>query len=245
MTIPSSNRLDGVGAAGATTIVPIATIRAPAPSDIRGPNGQFKIGQLWVDSQHNLSYILSSFSTQSGQLFANWEAFGGGGGTVVSTLTGDTGGPISPIGGTIDIYGTVDQIVTTGTAGEIQIGFPPNVNITNNTQVFGNLTVSTGNLTVVGGEGLFSNGISLTGLNTRFLVGNTSGVTSCAGVTPPFTTPTISVANTNITANSIVICNMAGVSGFYCSVSSLTPGVGFDVTCQFATTASANYLIIN
>src|ERR1700691_2038493 len=98
MTIPSSNRFDSVGSPGASTglsgLVPIVSIRSPSSSDVKGPNGPFKIGQVWVNSNANSTYTLSSYTSSAGIVLANWEISGAT--STLATLTGDSGGPLTP-----------------------------------------------------------------------------------------------------------------------------------------------------
>lgn len=123
MTTPTSNRFDSVLSAGASTggsgLVPVVTIRAPASSDIRGPNGPFKVGQNWVDSTNNAAYELTSFTSSNGSVTATWVTLGGGAGAV-ATLTGDSG-TATPSGGNIQIAGTANQIATAGSGAVVTL----------------------------------------------------------------------------------------------------------------------------
>jgi hypothetical protein len=73
----------------------IIATRAPTSNDRR-----YKIGTLWVDKSNNASYQLTSVSGGS----ANWEVLGSAT-AAVSTITGDTGGALSPSSGNITIAG--------------------------------------------------------------------------------------------------------------------------------------------
>lgn len=70
--------------------------RAPTSSDRR-----YKIGTLWIDKANNASYQLTSVVAGS----ANWELLGSATGAV-ATITGDSGGALSPSSGNINILGT-------------------------------------------------------------------------------------------------------------------------------------------
>lgn len=69
--------------------------RAPTTTDRR-----HKIGTLWIDRANNQSYQLTNVLAGS----ANWTILGPGA-SDVDTLTGDSGGALSPSGGNITIAG--------------------------------------------------------------------------------------------------------------------------------------------
>lgn len=73
----------------------IKETRNPGPSDY-----QFQIGTLWVNITGVDSFQLVGLSGQT----ATWVSLGGGT-TQIATLTGDTGGAISPTAGNINILG--------------------------------------------------------------------------------------------------------------------------------------------
>lgn len=86
----------------------ILATRAPLTSDLA-----YSIGDIWVDTSTNLSFQLTSVVAAS----ANWTLLGPGS-SDVDTLTGDTGGPIAPVGGNIDLLGGTN-LATAGTAGTL------------------------------------------------------------------------------------------------------------------------------
>lgn len=74
--------------------------RAPTNLDI-----QYKEGTIWIDQTLNTVYLLTSFSSSLGQLFANWILIGTGSGDL-QNLTPDVGGTVFPTaGGTINVTG--------------------------------------------------------------------------------------------------------------------------------------------
>jgi len=105
MSIPQSSRNYTVASGTSSSIVPLVSDRSPASSDITGPNGPFQIGQRWINRSQNLSYTLTSLTPSNGSLTSNWLAEGPGTGAL-STLTGNTGGAISPSSGNINILGS-------------------------------------------------------------------------------------------------------------------------------------------
>ena len=87
---------------------PVVATRTPTTSDKRYP-----IGQLWVDKSTDQAWTLTSVSAGS----ATW-ALSSPGSSDVDTLTGDSGGAISPAAGNITMTGGTN-ITTVGTAGTI------------------------------------------------------------------------------------------------------------------------------
>src|SRR5580658_4443686 len=91
---------------GLTNIFPAPLLpqRAPGTSDV-----SFYLGQVWIDAPAGAVYILSSVSGGS----ANWLEYSSTA-SALNTLTGDSGGAISPSSNNITLAGTSDQITTTG-----------------------------------------------------------------------------------------------------------------------------------
>lgn len=93
-------------------------VRAPATTDIR-----FGQGQLWLNTLTNSFYGLGSLSSSQGATTANWALLGTATGAL-NTLTGDSGGAISPSAGNITLAGTASEITTTGSGSTITFSFP-------------------------------------------------------------------------------------------------------------------------
>jgi len=109
----------GVGTAPNVSMVPFVTNVAPAATNIKGPNGPFRIGQSWVDTTGLVSYTLVGLASSVGTVSATWALSAGGNGTL-STLTGNSGGAISPVAGNISILGS-SGVTVVGTAGTLTI----------------------------------------------------------------------------------------------------------------------------
>lgn len=103
MSFPTSANVDTLAFGRTPILGAVQKTRAPASTDVMGPNGIYQIGQVWIDSTNNASYTLSSLTTSSGVLSATWLATGGGS-SQLSTLTGDTG-TATPSSGNIQIAG--------------------------------------------------------------------------------------------------------------------------------------------
>lgn len=96
-------------------------VRAVLPPDLqtatRAPTSADKAyvkGTLWLDTSASTAYMWPG----SG----NWITLGSGTTGAVVTLTGDSGGAISPVGGNIDILGdSTDGVSVVGTAGTLTV----------------------------------------------------------------------------------------------------------------------------
>ncbi len=109
----------------------------------------FPIPTIWVDSANMNGYMLVSKALG----VADWILLGGSPG-VLNTLTGDTGGAISPIAANIDIVGGLGVSVD-GSAGQLQI------NVTGAGVAWNEITTTSD--TMVGNNGyIASNGALVT-----------------------------------------------------------------------------------
>lgn len=81
--------------------VPVKATRAPTSSDIK-----FPIGQLWVRTDTGQAYILVTLSSGA----ATW-ALSSPGASDVDTLTGDSGGALSPTAGNMNILGGTNMTI--------------------------------------------------------------------------------------------------------------------------------------
>lgn len=99
----------GTGSFSLNELAPMVASRAPTTAD-----SKFPIGKIWSYPANSAAYILVSKSSSSGGLVsATWDLFGGGGASI-DTITGDSGGALSPSSGNLNILGTASQITTTG-----------------------------------------------------------------------------------------------------------------------------------
>ncbi len=166
------------GMAGLTStaslgIQPIVTIREPETTDVMGPAGPFRVGQLWVNSTSDSSYQLTSIHSLGGVVSATWSLLGAQAG-VLDTLEGDVGGTVSPSAGNIDLLGTAGQIVTTGSGSQIVFSLdspltPGDVAITGTLSSTGATTLATTGASV----NTFGNA---TGATSVALVSGTGGI---------------------------------------------------------------------
>lgn len=224
----------------AANVLSVRQKRAPTPNDRR-----FKFGTLWFDSAANTVYALVSVTNNS----AFWSLLGTGTGDL-ETLTGDTGGAISPSAGNINVLGG-SNIEVTGSASTLTVGTTPaisadsfetlnppqGINVTTNVvsavgsnadidvtltpKGAGDVSVTTGSVAIESvGEGLEIK----EGANARM-----------GTVTFP-NSPTVLVPNTSVTATTRIFFTRqtrpAGTGGL--SVGIIVPGVSFSLTSNAA-----------
>lgn len=176
------NRPSGYGVGAAKIQLappPVVAQRAPATSDIN-----YDPGQIWVDQAGDNIYILASESAGS----ATWVLAVAVPGEI-ATLTGDSGGAISPVASNIDLTGTSGEVTTAGSAGTITFGLdnpltPP-----------GDVAI-TGTLSSTGATTLATTGASV---NT---FGNATGATSVTITSGTGGLALVSTGSGDITASS-------------------------------------------
>lgn len=91
--------------------VPVIATRAPTTADIN-----YTIGRQWIDKSAASIYFLGAKASGS----ATWIAAGSGATGGVVTVTGDSGGAISPVAGNVDILGG-SGVTVAGSAGTLTI----------------------------------------------------------------------------------------------------------------------------
>ena len=209
-------------------------VRAVQPPDLqvaeRAPTSADRAyvpGTLWMDKLNLTTYQWSG---------TDWIVLGSGAVGGVVTLTGDSGGAISPVGGNIDLLGTADQIETTGTAGTITLSLPDAI------VAPGSLTTTTSleaTTTVTAGTGI----VSTTGDIVATAGAVSAGTSVTAGTTVTATLGAITATNGNLVlgtaGNKIIIEDGADASVGLSAAMSGTPG---EVTV--ATTASSATALI-
>jgi len=117
-------------------------------------NFQFDVPTIWMDTAAKIPYILVAKPMN----VADWIPFGGGG-IITETLTGNSGGPVSPTANNINVVGdgiTVDVVGNPGTS-TLTISVASEV-ATNYVANSGSATPSAGVLNVIGGAGATTSG---------------------------------------------------------------------------------------
>src|ERR1043165_407686 len=232
---------------GVTALNPpdlIVASRAPTTTDF-----QWFVGTIWV-RLNTASYILIGKPAN----VANWQAMSVSG--TVATLTGDSGGAITPTADNIDLLGTADQITTTGSGHQIVWSVADPFIPTGDVEISGTLDVTglttLGALTQVGTLSLNATGAATTTIGSasagNIAVDTTGFVTINADAASSFTTTDAgadlsllsTLGSVNITAgesatDSIVINSLIG--GIQINASGAAAGEDISLT---ATGSSIN-----
>lgn len=165
----------------------IITNRDPTSTDIN-----YLVGQGWINFVSSNTWELASFSTTLGTTVANWQQTNAGS-SGLNQLQGNTGGPISSIGGLINLIGS-GSVSVAGSGNTLTISSSASGGIdtlTGNSggaispDISGNLsTLGSGSITIVGSTNTTTT--QLTGLtNHNILVG--SGTPTITNVAPSAT----------------------------------------------------------
>ena len=188
----------GVGAPKITlNPPPVISTRNPTTTDIR-----FPLGQDWVNKDAAACFQLASVSAG----VATWVTTGGGAGAV-ATLTGNSGGAISPTGGNINIIGA-GALAFSGSGstltGTITPGAALIATLTGNSG--GARPPTAGNFNILG-----SNGVLVTG------AGSTLTITTDVGGFPitPFVVGPVGQAGYQTVQAAITAANAAGGGAIY------------------------------
>lgn len=219
MTVPSSLQLYGVGQApspsGQLGGTPFVTSRPPASTDVQGPWGPWKLGQIWVDSSASTAYTLVGLTASSGSISATWDESAGSG--ALNTLTGDTG-TATPSSGNIQIAGTASQITSTASGSAVTLSLPLAISAPGTLTVATDISSTAGNISIVGeGKQLRVEG----GAVTDFI----GTGTLAAG--------TVTIANTNIAATDRIFISRIASNGsttFGVLSYTISAGASFTVT---------------
>lgn len=205
-------------------------VRALLPPDLqtaaRAPTSSDKAyvkGTLWLDTADSAAFMWPG----SG----NWIALGSGTTGAITTLTGGSGGAISPLAGNISILGTANQLTSTGSAGGHSITFSipttfiaPGTIASTTTITSGTAMVAT--TTVTAGTGITSttgNIVASAGNISATLGSVAAGTSVTAGTTVTATLGAITATNGNlvfgtagnkILSTSVATTTTAGANSF-------------------------------
>ena len=233
VNIPSgSNLYSGYGTTSSNSVnSAIKATRAPTSTDLKGPQGNFPIGQRWIDTSANGTYTLTSVSASNGVLSATWVTDGGGSGAL-SQLTGSTG-TATPTSGSIQIAGTANQVTTEASGSTVTLSTPSTFVAPGTiTATLGAITATNGNLVL----GTAGNKLSIaTGANASMGTATMSGVT-------------VTVNTTAVTVSSLIFLSFSSnpaVSATLYSTNRVA-GTSFDIITSDATgTPTVNWWIVN
>jgi hypothetical protein len=219
-------------------------VRAILPPDLqtatRAPTSADRAyvkGTLWLDTVASTAYMWPG----SG----DWITLGSGTAGGVVSLTGDSGGAISPVGGNIDLLGETDQLVVAGTAGTLTFALVEDVIAPGSLTATTFLTATT-DITATTGDILASAGNITATLGN--IVADAGDITATAGAVTAGTTVTATLGAITATdgnlvlgtaGNKIIIEDGANASVGVSGVMSGSPGA-----VTVATTASSATALI-
>jgi hypothetical protein len=173
---------------------PFITDRDPTAADNRKKG--FVIGQNWINVTNNTVFVLTSDPAS----VAVW-SISTAGSSNVDTLTGDTGGAITPLAGNISLLGTTNEIDSTGTANTITFSIPSAFvapgSIASTTTIASGTTLTAGTSLAVTTSATIGTTLAVSGTTTLAAVNATNGTFSgTLGVTGTSTLNAITATGT-------------------------------------------------
>jgi hypothetical protein len=238
----------GSASLSALGIIPVLATYAPASSNIQGPSGPFKLGQIWINTSNGNIYQLGALSSSGGKVTATWTQSGAGTGILIELTPGAGTSPVFPVAGNISILGTANQITTTGTAGTVAISLPSAITAPGSLATTTTLTAGTG-LTATTGAITAANGNLVLGTAGNKIVSTSVGTTSAAGANSfgsvALAAGAATVSTTAVTANSLIILwrQSIGATGSAAlglpTVGTITAGTSFSIGSLSETNATA------
>lgn len=194
---------------------------APVPVSSPGmPSGTklYDVGQLVRNRLNGNWYIYSGGGVYAGLA---------GGSASISTLTGSTG-TATPSAGNIQIAGTAQQITTAASGAVVTLSLPSTVAFP------GNVSIPSGSeLTLSGSAGL------LMEAGNFQMGGGDMILANLCGVSGAMTAGTITVANLNVDANSVIQLTHKAIGGTAGHLScTINAGVSFTINSTSSTDTS-------
>jgi hypothetical protein len=159
---------------GTGTLYPtVIFLRDPTLNDLNGPNGQkYQVTQRWVNSTTNKEWFLLNFITSAGYYQANWVQLAGGI-AMTESLTGNTGGAVSPTGNNINVVGDGTTVTVAGNPGTstLTISAVSSGILESLTGDNGTATPTAGTIDVFGNTSPASTGLTFTGSGHTLALG--------------------------------------------------------------------------
>lgn len=119
---PGQAYVQSNGTANLGNLVPIRKQRPPATTDV-----QYIDGVLWVDTAAGNVYALTGKTTSNGVTSASWVLLGTSSGDI-DTLTGDSGGALTPTLGNMNLLGGTN-ITSVGAGSTITFNLDPAITV--------------------------------------------------------------------------------------------------------------------
>ncbi len=234
-------------------------VRAITPPNLqlatRAPTSADKAyvkGDLWLDTDAATAFMFPGSGS--------WISLGSGTTGAIVTLTGGSGGAISPVAGDIDLLGTASQITSTGTAGTITFSIPaafvaPGSIASTTTVTSGTALVATTSVTA--GTTVTATLGAITATNGNLVLGTAgnklsiaTGANASLGTSAAMTAGAIVISTTAVSASSKIFVTHNTLGGTPGAVSaptaSIIAGTSFAIASSSATdTSTVNWMIIN
>lgn len=207
-----SNVVYPVANAGASTnaFVDFFATRNPTVNDTNYP-----VQKKWLNTVTNNYFFLKGFTTSNGVTTANWIPIAGSSST--ETLTGNTGGPVSPTANNINVLGDTTTVTVAGNPGTSTLTISAAGGLaTTYTEDTGSAQPAAGILKIVGG----------TAINTAGS-GNTVTINAAATVA---TTYVCNTGSATPASNSLNVLGSGDIT---------TTGSGSTITISVSTLAPA------
>lgn len=206
-TTPNNLYAANAGASSSSPFVDAFEARNPNSNDI-----QYPIQKKWLNTVTDNLWELKGFTSSGGILQAVWINLTAGSAGQVETLTGNSGGPISPIGGNINVVGDGTSITAVGNDGTA--------------------TLTASVILPAQYDVLASNGTAIAGIVPSAATGNPLVSQGPASQAVFSATPTVN----SITIENAPVAETDGVNKQYAD--SIGAGFTFKTVCLAATTVS-------
>lgn len=204
-----------------TTVFPAPILSAVAPTTA---NFRYPIGQVWIDTVTEIYYGLVNVTANS----ATWTVLASVSGPMM-TLTADSGGPLAPSAGNINILGTANEITTAGSGSTITLTIPSAFiapgSIVSTTTIASGTTLTAGSSLAVTTSATVGTTLGVTGLTTLAAltqVGTTLINASGAAVTTIGTGGTGAVHIGNATGNTAVTGSLTASTTLTATLGAIT-----------------------
>lgn len=202
--------------------IPIVSTVSPSSTNVNGPAGNYAIGQEWVNTTSNTTYVLTSLQASNGQLSATWT-------------------PSAGSGGVLSVSGTTNQVTASPSTGSVVVSIPTTFIAPGSIAASSTVTAGTGLVSTLGN-------LQLLGAASRVLINASTPSTAAVGfLTLTGSTPFV-LTSSAITANSVILLTLKTL-GTVTSASTITyiPTAGSaSLTISAPTDTSIyGYLIIN
>lgn len=113
---PLSQNINTLGGAGTFSDPFINVFNTRDPDNTTTQDANYPIKKRWINLNGPKEWILQNFNNSSGQTLPNWILLSNGTASLI-TLTGNTGGPVSPTGNNINVVGDGTTITIAGNPG--------------------------------------------------------------------------------------------------------------------------------